>query len=184
MNDNIERYLTNLTRQEHKKIKALVEGDKRLSLFVHNTNFCHSNVAGFNAKPYISLIGVASETERFCYGKNGAEPFHFGNDATEEDFIRVIIDTKDKHEKNILFHHKNKSYVYSTSDECTNRLFVMYTETKSYAHYCLYDGFLAEKFSEIYVRDDKAKESLRVFAFSMIRRLYPEVSVGGVEQWR
>lgn len=173
----IKDFLTNLSKGEAKRVSALTNGESDLSLIIHSSQDSYAAISGYNTKPYISLICILNDSGHFCYGDVGQGAFDYGDGVLEEDFVRVIIDSKSSEKKKMFLHHKNSTQTYSIKDSVNNDLVLVYIETRNYAQFCLYDGKLTDKFSEIYVRDAKGKESLRSIAFSITSRTHPDVQV-------
>lgn len=169
-------YLKNLDRAEVKKINDLTKGENKISLLVHSSSLSHATLFGVNRKPYIVVVAIITENSRAYYGNFGNGSFQLGNHLSDENFVRVIIDSRNTLNKKMDVHYNNTTSSYSTKEEADNNLIFMYVETKDYAHYCLYDGLIIGKFSEIYVRESSAKESLRTITTSTIRRMFPELS--------
>ncbi|MEK4730060.1 hypothetical protein [Paenibacillus sp. FSL L8-0641] len=179
-NDNnnyqINDFLRNMSKKEIKGIAEIVQGQTSVSLLVQSASFSHSTVAGINIKPYISAVCSIMGNKRTCFASLGTNnPIAIGEEISNKDFVRVIVDSKGKANKKIYLHFKEKTTEYSNEDEENDNCLLVYVETKNYAHFCLYEGFLPNKVTELYVKDEKGKLAIRTVALSFLKRTFPEL---------
>lgn len=112
-NDNnnyqINDFLRNMSKKEIKGIAEIVQGQTSVSLLVQSASFSHSTVAGINIKPYISAVCSIMGNKRTCFASLGTNnPIAIGEEISNKDFVRVIVDSKGKANKKIYLHFKEK----------------------------------------------------------------------------
>ncbi|MFK4343634.1 MULTISPECIES: hypothetical protein [unclassified Paenibacillus] len=171
----IKDCLNGLSDNEMQKIRGMLNYRSDLSMNIFSVQFQHSSVGGFKSEPYISIVGWMNEESKYCFANLGTGSITIGEKLLEEDYIRIILDSKEGQEKFYL-HFKGETTEYSNKDNFNENFVFSYVETKHYAQFCLYEGISEKKILVIYMNEEERKPIIRAIAFSFLKRLYPEIS--------
>lgn len=177
----VKKFLTNLTKSEEKRLIKLTKEKEDIMLLVCDGTGSLVSGGSFNVKPPIALVSSITFDQKICIGSLNNKPVKIGDQLSDDDFVRLIIDSRDHDSISYFLHHKGKTNRYDSDSISSNDLLIAYVETDKFAQLSLFDGQLSHKISDIFVANALLKQQIRVIAFSIFKRLFPELDLQSLD---